>query len=144
MNLLNKNKNTIINQKYFMRIKKIIIIIVIEKFVLIDFYKKKNLYIINYSKHVQENKLIEMPKNKRDALYLNEKKELLKYISVNIGKNITSIKTLFINSNLNFGNQFILLNKAIYFCEILGCKRMILNKELFWYIKNEKLIKNIK
>ena len=84
-----------------------------------------------------------MPKNKvnQNLLILKEKKELLKYISFNIGKNITSVKSLFLDSKLKFGNQFILLNKAIFFCELLGCKRIILNEKYFWYIKNKIIYK---
>ena len=102
---------------------------------------KNNIYIIKYCKHISNKKLIEMPKNEINLLILKEKKELLKYISFNIGKNITSVKSLFLDSKLNFGNQFLLLNKAIFFCEFLGCKRIILNENYFWYIKNKIIYK---
>ena len=82
-----------------------------------------------------------MPKNEKNLLILKEKKELLKYISFNIGKNLSSVKSIFLDSNLKFGNQFILLNKAIFFCELLGCKRIILNEKYFWYIKNKIIYK---
>ena len=41
----------------------------------------------------------------------------------------------------NFGNQLILLNKVIFFCEILGCERIILNKQYYWFIKNNIVYK---
>ena len=116
-------------------LKKIIIFIVIINS-LIDI-QKKNIYKIKYCKHISNKKLIDMPKNRINPLILKEKKELFEYISLNIGKNITSVKTLFLNNNLKFGNQFILLNKAIFYCELLGCKRIILNEKFFWYIKSK-------
>lgn len=35
----------------------------------------------------------------------------------------------------------ILLNKAIFYCEILKCKRMILNKHFYWFITNNTINK---
>jgi hypothetical protein len=85
-----------------------------------------------------------MPKNGKNQLLLKEKKELFKFISNNTGKNITSVKSVFIKNNFNFGNQLILLNKAIFYCEILGCKRIIFDKKNFWYIKNKIINKKCK
>ena len=31
----------------------------------------------------------------------------------------------------------IILNKAIFYCEILKCKRIILNKNVYWFISND-------
>ena len=42
-------------------------------------------------------------------------------------KNKTNIKTLYIKGNMRFGNYFISLNNAIIFCEVSGCKRIIIN-----------------
>ena len=36
----------------------------------------------------------------------------------------------------------ILLNKAIFYCEILKCKRMILNKNIYWFITNNTVDTN--
>jgi hypothetical protein len=36
-----------------------------------------------------------------------------------------------------FGNQIILINLVIFFCEILGCKKIILDKNWNWFIKNK-------
>ena len=74
-------------------LKKIIIFIVIIN-LLIDI-RKNNIYKIIYCKHISNNKLIDMPKNTINPLILKEKKELFEYISLNIGKNITYVKTLF-------------------------------------------------
>jgi hypothetical protein len=46
--------------------------------------------------------------------------------------------------NYNFGNQLKLINNAIFFCEILGCKRLILDKKSNWFIKNRIIDKKYK
>lgn len=81
--------------------------------------------------------LIIRPNQKTNPLISQEKLDLLKYISNNINKNITYIKTFFLRHNRKFGNQFIILNKVIFYCEILGCKRILLDKKYFWYIRNK-------
>jgi len=136
------NKNITINLKTFYYFKILFLIFIIISILLNDILKS-NL-VIKYSKHKSDKKLINIPKNGKNQLLLKEKKELLKFISNNTGKNITSVKSIFINNNFNFGNQFILLNKAIFYCEILGCKRIILDKKNFWYIKNKIINKKFK
>ena len=39
-------------------------------------------------------------------------------------------------SNYNFGNLLVLLNKLIFYCEIIKCKTIILDKKKFWFIKH--------
>lgn len=96
---------------------------------------KYKAFIVNY-------KLINLPKETNNPIILKEKLYLFKILSQNFKKNITSIKSLILESKLNFGNQFLLLNKAIFYCEILGCKRIILKTQYFWYIKNKITSKN--
>lgn len=57
-------------------------------------------------------------------------------------KNITKINEIFLSSSCRFGNCIIYLNKYIYYCEILGCNSILLNKKSFWFIKNKNLLKN--
>lgn len=76
-----------------------------------------------------------------NSIILKEKEELFKYISKSFNKNITSLKSIFLDFKCNFGNQLILLNKVIFFCEILGCERIILNKKYYWFIKNNIVYK---
>ena len=61
---------------------------------------------------------------------------ILDLLSKDVGKNITSLDTLFIASNCNFGNSIAILNKLLFYCEIISCKTIILDKDIFWYIKN--------
>ena len=49
---------------------------------------------------------------------LKEKKLLLKHISYKLNKNITHIDSIFLDFSGRFGNQLIVLNKAIFYCEI--------------------------
>ena len=47
---------------------------------------------------------------------------------------------MFINTFCNFGNCIVILNKLIFYCEIIGCKNIILNKDTYWFIKNNVTI----
>ena len=38
----------------------------------------------------------------------------------------------------------VILNKAIFYCEILGCKRILLNRNFYWFIKNKIIYKKFK
>ena len=73
------------------------------------------------------------PKNPNAPLILKEKKELLNTISKRINRNISKVNLLYIRGKFRFGNFLIVLNNAIFFCELLGCKRMIFQclKDLF-------------
>ena len=37
----------------------------------------------------------------------------------------------------------VFLNKLIFYCEIIGCKNIVLNKHIYWFIKNNIIINNI-
>ena len=41
---------------------------------------------------------------------------------------ITQLDIFYLSQIMNFGNNLLTLNNAIFFCEIVGCKRIILNK----------------
>ena len=70
---------------------------------------------------------------------------ILEIISNIIGKKVTYVKQIFCSQNYPFGNQLIILNNIIYWCEtLLKCKRIILDQRYYWYIKNKIILKNIK
>ena len=77
----------------------------------------------------------------KSSINLKEKKELLNMISESIGRKITSVNIIFLSQKMRFGNQIILINLAIFFCEILGCKKIILDKNWNWFIKNKIIYK---
>ena len=69
------------------------------------------------------------------------KKKLLDYLSKCLSKNITKIKNIFLGQDMRFGNQLILIQRVIFYCEILGCKNIILDKKNNWFIKNTIFIR---
>lgn len=139
MNLFKKFKNIVKISK----ILNFIILIFLIFYFFINNLEPK-VIILKTFRHNHNNKLINKPDVKSNPLLNKEKSYLLNLISQNIGKNITNIHTLFLQHNRRFGNQFIILNKAIFYCEILGCKKIILNKKYFWYIKHKIINKRYK
>ena len=128
----------IIKNKYL----KLIILTILTFFV--NYFTKENLIINNFNKFISNNTYVILPKDKNDPIILKEKLNLLEFISKNIGKKITEIKTIFVGFSSNFGNQLIYLNKVIFYCEILGCRKIILNKNYFWFINKRLYDKNHK
>ena len=82
-------------------------------------------------------KLKDKPKDPDDPLILKEKNSFLNFLSNSTGHKITSVDTIFLTQNYKFGNIIIILNKILFYCEIIKCKRIILNKDYTWYIKNK-------
>ena len=56
---------------------------------------------------------------------------MVNYISNNVHFKLNSIKYIYFRGYPNFEALIILLSKAIFFCEILKCKRIFLNKNNF-------------
>ena len=76
-------------------------------------------------------------KNLNDSLFfIKEKKSILIFFSQYAGRNITSVDTIFLATSCNFGNCIVILNKILFYCEILGCKTIILDENIYWYVKN--------
>lgn len=86
--------------------------------------------------------LTKKPFNKNDSLLIKEKIDILKMISLKIKKNISSINNIYFNNRCRFGNCLIGLNKIIFYCEIINCKTIILDKKIYWFIKNKITLKN--
>ena len=72
------------------------------------------------------------------------KNQILELISQSLGQKIYSVKSIFLCHNVFFGNQIQILNNIIFICEILGCKRIILDKRYFWYIRNKIIDRKFK
>ena len=113
-------------------------------------YKPNIIYMKNISisgffslKHMYLNLLKGKPLD-NNLLLIKEKRKLLKLISKCLNKNIKSVSSIFMAQNYNFGNQLKLINNAIFYCEILGCKRLILDKKSNWFIKNRIIDKKYK
>ena len=55
-------------------------------------------------------------------------------------KTINTIETFFIFYNIPFGNNIITLNNALFYCEVIGCNKIILKK--YNIFQKNILIKN--
>ena len=103
---------------------------------------KFDIYQMKRLREYNNNKRINYSTNK--TLIELEKKELLKFISKTISKNITQIKQIFLGQKLHFGNQIITVSKVIFYCQILGCKKIILeNNSNNWYFKKKIIIRRL-
>lgn len=77
------------------------------------------------------------PKDSRDPLFIKEKDDIFSKYSYNVDEEIKSGMTIFNDLNYNFGNQLLIFNKLIYYCEIIKCKNIILDNNNGLYIKNK-------
>ena len=69
----------------------------------------------------------------------NIKNSFMNMFSKIKNKNISNIETFFITNNVRFGNNIITINNVIFYCEIIGCNKIILN---YYHVKRNWLIKN--
>ena len=104
----------------------------------------KNIKYPNYNLQKIYLTLKDKPKNENSILIKKEKNNLLYWISKRLGKNINNVKSIFIGAKLNFGNQLKIINNAIFFCEIIGCKHLILDSKPNWFIRNTIIDKKYK
>ena len=78
-----------------------------------------------------------------DSLINIERINFFRFLSRQIGKNINFVDTLFYTVKRRFGNSLCNLNKLMFYCEIVGCKKIILDKEIYWFINNTIEANNI-
>ena len=97
-----------------------------------EFYKLDEIrYFSNYF-----SKLKNKPSNSTDDLIIKERKDILKMFSKKLNDNLTFIDTIYLNTVCNFGNCLCILNKILFYCEIVGCHNIILNHSIYWFINN--------
>lgn len=107
----------------------------------LSFHKEK--IVINYVEEIKDInvdkffKLKEKPKDPNDPLILKEKENFLNFLSNSSRRKVTSVDTIFLTQDYKFGNIIIILNKVLFYCEIIKCKRIILNQNKTWFIKNK-------
>ena len=87
----------------------------------------------NFLNYFKSLKIISYDDNSSLSKY---RKKLLKIFSKNSKRNVTSVDKIYINYSLKFGNQLVLLNKVIFYCEIIKCKKILLHKDNNVYIRN--------
>ena len=130
------NENKII---YFVILKIILFCIIINNFIkkkinylnsnnglIVKPLKELDLKIMIHNSFDTDNKTIELNKG-----------QLLKLLSINVGKNISSVKSIFLSQKSNFENLIMTINNAIYYCETLLCKYIILDNKYYWFIKKK-------
>ena len=130
---------------YINKFSRKIKLIVIFLFFFFLFHKKKiknNYFIKELNAYTKFLSLINKPLTSGDNLINKEKKDILNMISRDIGKNITYINKIHFILKCSFGNCLIFLNKLIFYCEIIGCKYIILDKNIFWFLKNNITLKD--
>ena len=94
----------------------------------------KNLIIIGNISSLFPNIYL---KSNSSKIFNNIKSALKDKIYIMMKKNITNINSLYIKGALRFGNYLISLNNAIIFCEVLGCKKIILEYNRNGFINNK-------
>ena len=117
--------------------------IAIAIFISLSLFAKSLLVIVRNNPdavEINENqffRLIDKPLNPDHPLIVKEKKKLLNYLSYYSNHKINEVNIFFYGSKNRFGNQIIMISKIIFFCELLGCKKIILDKRANWFIKNK-------
>ena len=122
---------------FFLKISIIIFIIS-----LCIFNSNEKLIMCNNKNNI--NSLINISRVNYKTIIFKEKEYLLNHISRCNKRKVTQINFIFLDFSCRFGNQLILLNKAIFYCEILKCKKIILNRNYYWFIKNKILYRKYK
>ena len=79
------------------------------------------------------NKLSDVPKNRSDPLIMKERNTLLSNYYRDINKRDMII---FFDMGFPFGNQIAAFNKMIFYCEILGCKKIIIFEDNKMFINH--------
>ena len=100
--------------------------------------KNFNTKLVEINKSNRYLSLEELPEEPK--LLLEIKQKLLNSISKNAHKNLTRLDTIFVTRYGRFGNTLVSFNNVIFYCELLGCKQIILNEYKYknsWFIKNE-------
>ena len=74
------------------------------------------------------------------------KNKFMNMFSIIKNKTINTIETFFITYNIPFGNNIITLNNALFYCEVIGCNKIILKKynvDRKWLIKDPIYIEKL-
>ena len=74
------------------------------------------------------------------------KKEILDFLSIKKRMNISKIDIIFLSKIQKFGNNLITINNCIFYCQIIGCNKIILKESpnrREWLIKNPVFIEKL-
>lgn len=110
-----------------------IVILLIYKFYKYCLIKVKNEENQNNNLKNYENNFLRRFQSFKNFSYDNTsfleeyRNKILQLFSQKLSRNITSIDNLYIDYYLKFGNQLALFNKAIFYCEIIKCKKIFVH-----------------
>jgi len=104
---------------------------------------QKYKLINNYLSEISDDHFVEKEEEKirfnkyyNLAVYSNKPKikyklrdKFLKEISKIKNRNITKLDVFFLKYCINFGNNLLTINNAIFYCELVGCHKVILNRD---------------
>ena len=125
---------------YFVYNKKILIILIILIIINIEIFLFGNRILImkELNNINSNNTTLNQTRIKMERL------NLLEFISKSVEKNMTFVKYIFFGNFMRFGNILITIKKIIFFCRIIGCKRIFLDKGIIWFIKKKIVDKKYK
>ena len=135
--------------KHNKRKSKIIILLVI----LLLFYSIKKDLLIKLLSNIELSSINDFrlyinqysnmkPFDPQVSIFHEFKKKIYKLVMRNnVNRRIRNVKSLYIDVNFRFGNLIVFLNKILFYCEIIGCEYIILNKDKFWFLNDTINIK---
>ena len=142
MIILKKNEK-IFNKFSFIYKKKVLVILIILIVINTEIKHFGNKMIIMKKLRTQKKMNYEFT-NKTQSMISLEKKNLIEFISKSSKKNITFVKYFFVGNNQRFGNMMKTIYKIIFYCKLLGCKKILLDKKKIWFIKKKIIDKQYK
>ena len=126
------------------------ILIILFSFLMTYFTRKKTIFYLTNINRLLINSNISrfdgeklFNENNIDKLNLL-KTTILDILSRSIGKKIDNVKYIYLGGQLRFGNQLSRIFNTMFVCEILGCKKIFLEKKNNWYLKNKIINKQFK
>ena len=123
--------------------KKVLVILIILIVIITEIRHFGNVKIIIKKLRIKKKMKAEFT-NKTHTIVSLEKKNLLEFISKSSKKNITFVKYIFFGNRQRFGNKIKTIYNIIFYCKLLGCKKILLDKKKVWFIKKKIIDKKYK
>ena len=121
-------------KKKYLRLFLILIISGFLIILLLCFIFKRSMIIQFKKNHIT--------KEYNASKYAHLRKDMFQILSRMSKRKITSLNDVYFTYYYKLGNLLIAINKVIFYCEILQCKRIILNKNILNFFKNVIYDKN--
>ena len=115
----------------FLSIFKLILIVIFIKSK--NRNKKNNIYVL-HDVHSNLNRILKEMDSVNQEDILKEKTEFINYMKKHTRGKFTDIKYIYIGAKTSYENSLMILNKALFYCELVNCKKIILDKKYYWFI----------